>query len=182
MSEAVHVVGVGMSPFTKPSAGRTYDQMGVEAARAALADAGLEYGRVQQAFVGYVYGDSASGQNTLYGLGLTGIPIINVNNQCASGSTALWQATQAIASGAVDCVLALGFEQMPPGAVDLKWNDRPSSLARGLDAISRSGDDELNDAPVAIKIFGRAAVAHAQKYGTQASTLAKIAEIGRAHV
>src|SRR5580765_5537725 len=116
MSRDVYVAGVGMIPFTKPGANEPYPQMAASATRQALADAGVGYEQVQQAYVGYVYGDSTSGQRALYDVGMSGIPIVNVNNNCSSGSTALFLARQAVASGMVDCTLALGFEQMQPGA------------------------------------------------------------------
>ena len=73
MKRNVHVVGVGMIPFTKPGASDPYTVMGARAATAALADAGVDYRLVQQAYVGYVYGDSTAGQAAVYGVGLTGI-------------------------------------------------------------------------------------------------------------
>ncbi len=94
MSEVV-VAGVGMVPFTKPRKSMNYVEMGQTAVRAALRDAGVDYTSIQQAYAGYVYGDSASGQNVVYGMGLTGIPVVNVNNNCATGSSALWLARQA---------------------------------------------------------------------------------------
>ena len=100
MTRAI-VAGVGMIPFMKPGGGATYVEMGSEAARRALADAGLDYANVQQAYAGYVYGDSTCGQRVLYEIGLSGTPIINVNNNCSTGSTALYLARQAIESGAV---------------------------------------------------------------------------------
>ena len=114
MSRDVYVTGVGMIPFTKPGANEPYPQMAAKATRAALTDAGIGYELVQQAYVGYVYGDSTAGQRAVYEVGMTGIPIVNVNNNCSTGSTALFLARQAVASGAADCVLALGFEQMGP--------------------------------------------------------------------
>ncbi len=126
MGRRVHVAGVGMIPFTKPGKGDDYFVMGERAIVAALADAGVAYDLVQQAYAGYVYGDSTSGQAAVYRVGLTGIPIVNVNNNCATGSTALWLARQAVESGAAECVLAVGFEQMQPGALKPKWTDRPS--------------------------------------------------------
>ena len=99
MSSRVIVAGVGMIPFAKPGASASYHEMGAEAGRRALADAGVEYEAIEQAYVGYVYGDSTSGQRALYRLGLTGVPIVNVNNNCSTGSTALFLARQAIASG-----------------------------------------------------------------------------------
>ena len=113
----VVVAGVGMIPFVKPGASEPYDRMGAQATQLALADAGLGYAQMQQAYVGYVYGDSTCGQRALYEVGMSGLPIVNVNNNCSTGSSALFLARQAVASGMVDCVLALGFEQMQPGAI-----------------------------------------------------------------
>ncbi|MFV0934744.1 lipid-transfer protein, partial [Pseudomonas jessenii] len=106
MSQKTYVAGVGMIPFVKPGASGTYIEMGAEAVRMALTDAGLGYGLVQQAYVGYVYGDSTSGQAALYQVGLSGIPVVNVNNNCSTGSSALFLARQAVESGAVECALA----------------------------------------------------------------------------
>ena len=129
MTSRAYVAGVGMIPFVKPGANAPYHVMGAEAAKLALADAGLDYGKVQQAYVGYVYGDSTCGQRALYPVGMTGIPIVNVNNNCSTGSTALFLARQAIESGAADCVMALGFEQMKPGALGRRLH-RPAERVR----------------------------------------------------
>jgi sterol carrier protein 2 len=94
MTSSVVVAGVGMVPFAKPGASATYDEMGATASRMALADAGIGYESVQQAYAGYVYGDSTAGQKAIYPLGLTGIPIVNVNNNCSTGSTALFLGRQ----------------------------------------------------------------------------------------
>ena len=141
-------------------------------ARRALADAGVAYDAVEQAYVGYVYGDSTSGQRALYRLGLTGVPIVNVNNNCSTGSTALFLARQAVASGAADCVLALGFEQMKPGALGSVYADRPSPF-EDFDALA----DDLIDAPgvpLALRYFGGAGLAHMKKYGTKLEAFAKV--------
>src|SRR5579875_1421471 len=103
------IAGVGMIPFTKPGASEPYPIMGEKAARTALEDAGLAYEQVQIASVGYVYGDSTAGLSALYGLGQTGIPITNVNNNCSTGSTALYPARAAVESGMADVALAFGF-------------------------------------------------------------------------
>ena len=116
MAERVIVAGVGMTAFVAPSRSAPYPVLVAEAVCEALADAGLEFGDIGRAYAGYVYGDSTSGQRALYGLGMTGIPVFNVNNNCASGSTALMLAREAVLSGVHECVLALGFEQMPSGA------------------------------------------------------------------
>ena len=135
MQRAVHVVGVGMIPFTKPGASEHYPLMGARAAQLTLQDAGVDYAEVQQAYVGYVYGDSTSGQAAIYGVGLTGIPVFNVNNNCATGSSALYLARQAVESGMVECAIALGLEQMQPGALKGAWDDRPPPMARFADTM-----------------------------------------------
>nr|WP_294974840.1 lipid-transfer protein [uncultured Pseudomonas sp.] len=172
MSVRVCVSGIGMIPFTKPGASETYDVMAGAAVRAALADAGVDYAQVEQAYVGYVYGDSAYGQKSLYPIGMTGIPVFNVNNNCATGATALFLARQAIESGAADCVLALGFEQMTPGALDYMFNDRPRSLSRFEETTEVVlGGSQL---PFALRAFGGAGYEHMQRFGTKLETFAKI--------
>ncbi len=172
MSQNPVIIGVGLVPFAKPGACDPYFVMGGEAARRALADAGIGYGRVEQAYVGYVYGDSTCGQRALYPVGMTGIPIVNVNNNCSTGSTALYLARQAVESGAADCVMALGFEQMKPGAIGPHYNDRPSPF----DPFDMVCDELVSEreVPLAIRYFGGAGMAHMEKYGTRAETFAKI--------
>src|SRR5215831_9493709 len=109
MPRKVNVIGVGMVPFAKPGKSEEYYVMADKAGKAALADAKVPYDQIQQVYAGYVYGDSTCGQRAVYQLGLTGIPVFNVNNNCSTGSTALMLATQAIAGGIAECVLALGF-------------------------------------------------------------------------
>jgi Pyridoxal-dependent decarboxylase conserved domain/Thiolase, N-terminal domain len=134
---------------------------------------------VQQAYVGYVYGDSTSGQATLYNIGLSGIPIINVNNNCATGSTALFLARQAIASGAVDSVLALGFEQMAPGALQEHYSDRPTPLARFIEIADETPG--ASSAPMAIKLFGAAGIEYQRRYGADDAVFASVASKARRH-
>ena len=172
MSNEVHVAGVGMIPFAKPGASESYDVMAAGAVRAALADAGLDYGDVEQAYAGYVYGDSTCGQRALYEVGMTGIPVVNVNNNCSTGSTALFLARQAVAAGAVECALAVGFEQMAPGAIGEKYADRPSPFDRFNDETAALVG--MPDVPLALRYFGGAGLAHMQKYGTRLETFARI--------
>jgi len=171
MAAKVVVAGVGMIPFRKPGDHPPYYEMGAEAARRALADAGIDYSDVQQAFVGYVYGDSTAGQRALYEVGLSGIPIVNVNNNCSTGSTALFLARQAIAAGA-ECVLALGFEQMKPGALGAVFTDRPTPFDR-FDALAGElvGESQI---PLALRYFGGAGREHMQRYGTPLESFAQI--------
>jgi acetyl-CoA acetyltransferase len=172
MTSNVYVAGVGMIPFTKPGANAPYPVMGAEATRLALADAGVGYDMIQQAYAGYVYGDSTCGQRALYQVGMTGIPIINVNNNCSTGSTALFMARQAIESGALDCVLALGFEQMKPGALGAVFTDRPSAF----DEFDAAADKlvDANGIPLALRYFGGAGLSHMKKYGTPLTSFAKV--------
>ncbi|MFD7845612.1 lipid-transfer protein [Nocardia sp. NPDC059764] len=179
MAGQVTVAGVGMIPFKTPKNSTSYDILGSGAARAALADAGIDYELVQQAYVGYVYGDSTCGQAALYGVGQTGIPIVNVNNNCSTGSSALFLARQAIESGMLDCVLALGFEQMQPGALATHWQDRPSPFAR-FDEVAIAVQGE-SDAPFAARYFGGAGAAYAEEYGLAEDTFARIAVKARRH-
>ncbi|MEM8687175.1 MAG: lipid-transfer protein [Pseudomonadota bacterium] len=172
MSSKVVVAGVGMTPFVKPTESAAYPEMGVGAVRMALDDAGISYDAVQQAYAGYVYGDSTAGQRVLYDVGMTGIPIVNVNNNCSTGSTALFLARQAVEAGVVDCALAFGFEQMVPGALGEVFSDRPNPLEKFIGLVDEMMGE--NDVPVALKVFGGAGVQHQRKYGTEQKTFAKI--------
>lgn len=179
MKPRTHVIGVGMTPFTKPGASQPYPRMAADAGRRALADAGIRYADVQQAYVGYVHGDSCSGQHAIHALGLTGIPVVNVNNNCSTGSTALWLARQAVESGAAECVLALGFEQMAPGALGTVFNDRESPLSRHQAVLSALHGDST--APLAAQFFGAAGREYLQQHGIQRETFGRIAVKARAH-
>ncbi|MEC9362559.1 MAG: lipid-transfer protein [Pseudomonadota bacterium] len=171
MSSRVIVAGVGMIPFAKPGTSESYDVMGARAAGLALEDAGISHADVQQAVVGYVYGDSTCGQAAVYRVGMTGIPVVNVNNNCSTGSSALFLARQLVESGALDCVMALGFEQMQPGALQSHWNDRPSPFARFDEVV----DGLLGEqAPLALKYFGGAGKEYMDTYGATPELFAKV--------
>jgi acetyl-CoA acetyltransferase len=174
MASKVYVAGVGMVPFCKPGASAHYDEMGAAAVREALADAGVPFTHVQQAFAGYVYGDSTCGQKALYRVGMSGIPVVNVNNNCSSGSSALWLARQAVRSGAADCALAFGFEEMSPGALKPAFPDRPRATERAILLAEELLSDGLEMPSPAIRQFGGAGLAHMRKYGTSLETFARI--------
>ena len=167
------IAGIGMVPFKKPGASGSYVEMGSEAARQALTDAGISYDQVTQAFVGYVYGDSTCGQAALYQVGMTGIPIVNVNNNCSTGSSAIFMARQLIEAGAADCVLALGFEQMTPGALKAHWEDRPSPLI-SFDNVAESLMPGTQGIPSAIRLFGGAGKDYLDRYDASANLFAKV--------
>ncbi|MBV6758702.1 lipid-transfer protein [Rhodococcus opacus] len=172
MGNRVFVVGVGMTKFEKPGAREwDYPDMAREAGGRALEDAGVEYGLVEQAYVGYVYGESTSGQRAVYELGLTGIPIVNVNNNCSTGSTALYLATQAVRSGQVDCALALGFEKMQAGSLGSTYDDREQPMMRHLLALAELQEFAMPPAPY---MFGAAGKEHMERFGTTAEQFARI--------
>jgi acetyl-CoA acyltransferase len=165
MSNRTFVIGVGMTRFEKPGTKEgDYPDWVRQAGERALADAGVLYDDIEQAFAGYCYGDSTYGQRGLYGLGLTGIPLVNVNNNCSTGSTALFLARQAVKGGAADCVLAAGFEKMERGSLGMKYTDRTDALDRHLAATYAVRPRE--DAPFAPQMFGHAAREHMERYGS----------------
>lgn len=179
MLRRVNVIGVGMTKFTKPGASEEYYVMAKEAGEKALKDAGIGYQEIEQVFAGYVYGDSTCGQRAAYTLGLTGIPILNVNNNCSTGSSALYLARQAIAGGLAECVLVLGFEKMEKGALGAKFNDREPPM--GQHAQVMLDVQGFNSSPPAAQMFGGAGREYRWKYGTKKETFGKIAEKARRH-
>lgn len=179
MKRHVNVLGVGMTQFKTPKNADPYTVMGHEAGRLALADAGIDFSDIEQAYVGYVYGDSTAGQRVVYELGMTGIPVFNVNNNCATGSSALYLARQAVESGMVECAIALGFEQMQPGALVNVYNDRPSPLGKFVDlAKNKYGDSDIPMAPL---VFGGAGREYMEKYGCKPETFGRITVKARSH-
>lgn len=145
----------------------------------ALRDAGLKYDQIEQAYVGYVYGDSTSGQRAVYTVGITGIPIINVNNNCSTGSTALYMAHQAIRGGQADCIMALGFDKMFTGSLKSFFDDRTNPLEKFT-----TKDMEIrgnSKTPMAPRLFGNAGLEHIQKYGTKVEHFGKVAEKNHRH-
>ena len=180
MSERAFVVGVGMTKFEKPGARAwDYPDMARAAGQSALEDARTAYGDVDTAFVGYCYGDSTSGQRALYELGLSGLPMVNVNNNCATGATALHLARNAVASGASACALALGFEKMQRGSIGFAYQDRALTLDRHLE-VMRTTRGEV-EAPLSAQLFGNAGREYMERFDVSPRTVAKIAEKNHRH-
>ncbi len=166
MSNRTFVIGVGMTKFEKPgSRDWDYPDMAYEAGTKALEDAGVPYDRVEQAFVGYCYGESTSGQRAVYGLGLTGIPVVNVNNNCSTGSSALYMARQAVRGGLADCALALGFEKMEKGSLGVKYTDRTNPMDKHMTTMFEVR--EVEQSPFAPQMFGNAGREHMERYGSE---------------
>jgi acetyl-CoA acetyltransferase len=160
------VIGVGMTKFDKPGTKEgDYPDWAKEAGEKALADAGIPYDTVEQAYAGYCYGDSTCGQRAIYGLGLTGIPVLNVNNNCSTGSSALFLARQAVKGGIADCALAVGFEKMEKGSLGVKYTDRTNPMDKHAMAMFEVRQPEQS--PPAPQMFGNAGREHMEKYGSQ---------------
>jgi acetyl-CoA acetyltransferase len=179
MTRRVNVIGVGMVKFQKPGASDDYNVMARNAIVEALKDAGVDFSEVQQAYAGYVFGDSTCGQRAVYEVGRTGIPIFNVNNNCSTGSTALMLAKQAVEGGLAECVLAVGFEQMQKGALEAKWTDRTNPMDKHVHVMSEQ--QGFTQAPPTAQMFGGAGREHRWKYGTKRETFAKVSVKARQH-
>ena len=180
MVTKVQIAGVGMIPFTKPGQSDDWDVMAERAIRLALADAGVSFEMLQQAYAGFIYGDSTAGQSALYRVGATGIPVVNVNNNCSTGSTALYLARQAVASGMADCVIAFGFEQMLPGALGMVFTDRKRTLDKQLSEqeVIQGYDESI---PLAFQQFGGGGLDYQQRYGASDETFGLISVKARQH-
>src|SRR3954462_5610755 len=177
MPRKVNVIGVGMVPFQKPGKSEEYYVMAEKAGKAALADANVPFDQIAQAYAGYVYGDSTCGQRAIYQLGLTGIPGFNVNNNCSTGSSALWVGAPAVAGGVAECVIVVGFEHMEAGALSAKWTDRANPLDKFVQVMNE--EQGFSQAPPAAQMFGGAGREYRWKYGTRRETFAKISAKAR---
>ncbi|MER5440601.1 lipid-transfer protein [Streptomyces sp. NPDC002790] len=186
-----YIVGVGMTRFEKPETKDwQYWDMVKEAGTTALDDAGISYADVQQTPVGYCFQASTAGQRAAYELGLTGIPVYNVNNNCATGSTALMMARQFVEGGISDCVLALGFEKMQRGALGggadggarggaADGFGKTSPVARHYGIMAARHGFEMS--PPTAQIFGDAAREHMERYGTTEAQLAAVGAKNHRH-
>lgn len=150
----VAIIGVSMIKFGR-YADRDFAQLGAQASLEALKDAGVQMNQIEALYSGNLYSTSGSGQRILQQMGQTGIPVVNVANACATGSTAFREAYFAIASGAYDIAMAVGTEQM--GKQGLLGS-------RGDPATSLEGRVGSYMMPA---VFGMAGMEHARQYGTK---------------
>jgi acetyl-CoA acetyltransferase len=161
----VFVIGVGMTKFEKPqSKSWEFPDMAKESVTNALADAGIDYDTVEQAYAGSAY--SSFGQRALYTVDLTGVPIMTVTNACASGSSALFLARQAIKAGC-DVSLAVGYEKMHKGSLGSSGGKGgPGPLDKHLESMiaGRGWDNEKAPMP---QMFGNAGREHMERYGSR---------------
>jgi acetyl-CoA acetyltransferase len=179
MSLPAWVAGVGMVKFSKPGAQDPYPVMAAAAIRAALADSGLDLSYVEQAFAGYCYGATTCGQRALYEVGMPGVPVFNVRNACATGSSALMLARQAVASGAARCTLAFGFEEMRPGAL-VNDDFRVSPVDHIIKRFNELGYP-VEEAMAAPGFFASAGAEYLERYDADATLFAQIAVKSRRH-
>jgi sterol carrier protein 2 len=188
----VYVIGVGLTQFLKPRGKVSYTELGLQAAVKALVDCNLTYDAIEQAYCGYIYGDSTCGQRVLYQLGMTQIPIVNVNNNCSTGSTALWMGRNAIRGGSADCVLCVGWEEMEAGRapnygrgilivgpLKNKFPKHTSPLGKSYEVMSETRG--FDTGPLTAQIFGNAGIEYMEKYGAKPEHFAEIARINHAH-
>jgi len=126
----VFIGGIGLSKFGVYPEKETYD-FGSEAIFHALKNGGLNWNDIQAVFAGSVYQGTGSGHQAVKEVGLTGIPVINVENACSSGSSAFRLAYQMVATELYDVVIALGMEKMPEGPIP-STAFRPWELSSGF--------------------------------------------------
>uniref|UniRef100_A0A1I8JJG4 propanoyl-CoA C-acyltransferase n=2 Tax=Macrostomum lignano TaxID=282301 RepID=A0A1I8JJG4_9PLAT len=197
------ITGAGMTRFTRPQAspndslGYEFDQLAEQAAAEALRDSGIEYSSVVAVVASYCYGDPACGQRVAYRLGLTGVPVFNVNNNCSSGSSAIALSRAIlIANSTIGAnpgpVLVLGFEQMERGGLSRRYPDRPDPVGRHCDRIGALGGNREPCSPGmsqwtsdVIRMFAGAASEYRDISGSAALTseqlLASVAFKSRLH-
>lgn len=155
----VMIIGAGIHPFGRFEKG--YEEMGAQAAAAALSDAGVEWSQIQAAFLARMYLPATSGPRILRRLGSTDIAIVDIEAACASGGAALRQAVLAIRSGEADLALVLGCEKMPRGFMDPAMLYSPWQIQLGT---------SVNPAYWAMR-----AVRHMHEFGTTETQIAKVA-------
>jgi sterol carrier protein 2 len=177
----VYIVGVGMTKFYKPSRKDIgdYPDFSPQAVKRAMRDANITFDEIEQIFIGYAYGDSCAGQRALYEVGMSGVPITNVNNNCATGSTAVFNCKQLIEGGIANCCLAFGFEKMARGSLQMAYNDR----AIPVDKMTAKNTEMRGKTkmPFAPQLFGNAGREHMEKYGSRPQHFAKIAYKNHKH-
>ena len=167
----VAIVGANMIKF-----GRYPDKdvvrLASDAAIGALKDAGISINEVEVMVSGNLYQSNAMiGQRIMKEIGATGIPVVNVANACATGSTAFREAYLAVASGAYDVALAIGSEQM--GKMGLLGGGGERDISYSTEGVMGTG--------LMPGVFGQTGVEHMRKYGTTAEQFAKIAVKNHKH-
>lgn len=167
MSDDVYIVGIDMLKFSR-SSGETTERLAARAALNAMDDAGVGIAEIQGLYAGSSFGKrTAQGVQKL--IGQTGIPVVNVQNACATGATALREAMFMIKAGAADITLAVGAEVMPRG------------LLGGADSEDGISPEGLIGSASMPAIFAEAGMEHAATYGTTFEQFAKVSVKNHRH-
>jgi acetyl-CoA acyltransferase len=170
----VYVIGVGMTPFARHGE-KTVVDLGGAAIREALEDAGLPFEAMEAAWCGYVMQGSTAGQKVVGSVGQTGIPVMNVENACASGTTAFRGAYMQVASGIADAAVAIGFEKMGRGALPMPTTPGQKLAAPPKqEAKPAGGEPEKKPVPAFPGLFAALFRAHSERYGTTVEQMAKV--------
>ncbi|KAI1179871.1 thiolase-like protein [Nemania sp. FL0916] len=177
--QPVYVLGVGMTKFMKPRGKVDYTELGFEAGVKAMLDAQINYDDVEQGIACYCYGDSTCGQRVFYQFGMTQIPIVNVNNNCSTGSTGLALARNTISYGGADCILVVGFEKMMRGSLQNFFNDRENPTGTMSKMMAETVG--VTNAPGAAQMFGNAGKEYMERYGAKPEDFAEIGRINHEH-
>jgi acetyl-CoA acetyltransferase len=159
------ISGVGMHPFGRFE-GLSPIDMGLVAAREALADAGLRWRDIDAVYCGHMYAGTGAGHRLATLLGRTGVPVVNVENACSSGGAALNQAVQALRAGNGSRILAVGIEKMPRGVMRMDY----------FEPWRRASGHAVNPAQ-----FALAAQRHMYEFGTTVEQLAAVAVKNHRH-
>eukprot|EP01006_Ploeotia_vitrea_P009553 TRINITY_DN22728_c0_g1_i1.p1 TRINITY_DN22728_c0_g1~~TRINITY_DN22728_c0_g1_i1.p1 ORF type:complete len:433 (-),score=68.28 TRINITY_DN22728_c0_g1_i1:58-1356(-) len=186
MPKRVFIVGVGMTNFSKPGLPTTpsYHELAKQAIERAVNDIGgaVCFSDVQQAVVGYTNTTgTGGGQRAVYSVGMTGIPIYNVNNACATGSSALFLGKQLVEGGTASCVLAVGFEKMNKGPLQITDPAATDSPLHNHLAAMQTKFPLNTQGPLTPQLFANAAKEHMKKYNSTEAQLHKIAVKNHQH-
>ncbi len=193
MSKDVYIVGASITPFGK-RLDETVKSLTSQAVHGALKDAGLEKEAIQAAWFSNTRQPMLEGQNTIRGqialraAGIEGIPIVNIENACASGSTAVQQAMTAIRAGMVDVALVVGAEKMV-------YQDRPEKVAAafagGTDIhdregvldyiVSIGGEKPGPERSLFMDLYAAQARVHMERFGTTQEDFARITSNTHCH-
>ena len=165
----VYVGGVGMIKF-----GRYPEEnvatLGAQAVQLALADGGMQLNDIEMMAAGCLYQTNMIGQKILKEIGMTGIPVYNVANACATGSTAFREAYFAVGSGAYDIALAVGVEQMGK-----------RGLLGGITGDPAYSPEGVMGTGTMPGVFGMAGLEHSRQYGTTIEQFAQVSVKNHEH-
>jgi acetyl-CoA acetyltransferase len=194
------VAGVGMTRFGKHME-TGLKALGAEAVQAAIEDAGIQKEQVEAAFVGNAAAGLITGQECIRGqvilrsMGIGRIPVVNVENACASASTAFNQACAMVTAGLYDIVLAVGVEKLYhedkrksfsafSGAVDVEaLTEIMERLAAGAKAsgAAKAAEGAGENRSMFMDIYASAARNHMKRYGTTVQQFARISAKNSLH-